>query len=203
MVAKAKAIILAVVAVVAIGLLLFFASPVPEVERGVELLGPVAIGLSALAGIILLGMFIKHIKAIMRSVVANLPSIVTVVAAGALVFMLVYVTWPIEMALKIELLRSVLIASLALVVFASVILVELIRVRGGLMVEPGVSDAGVRKLRALLSRSAILGCLTILAIMVYFVVFEINIFFVAWIFFILQLALLIFPLALARIMVLR
>jgi hypothetical protein len=203
MVKKAKAIILAVVAVVAICLLLFFASPVPEVERGVELIGPIAIALSVLAGIILLGIFIRHIKAIMRSVVANLPSIVTVVAAGELVFMLVYVTWPIEMELKVELLRSVLIASLALVGFASVILVELIRGSVGFVVKPGVSDTGVRKLRALLSRSVVLGCLTILAIMVYFVVFEINIFFVAWIFFILQLALLIFPLALTRIMALR
>lgn len=201
--AKAKAIILAVVAVIAIGLLLFFASPVPEVARGVELLRPMAIALSVLAGIFLLVIFIKYIKAIMRSAAANLPSIVTVVAAGALVFMLVYVTWPIEMALKVELLRSVLIASLALVVFASVMLVELICGSGGLLVKPGVSGAGVRQLRGLLSRSAILGCLTVLAIMVYFVVFEINIFFVAWIFFILQLALLIFPLALVRIMVPR
>ena len=200
---KAKVIILAVVAVVAVGLLLFFASPVPEVERGVGLLRPIGIGLSALAGIILLVIFIKRIKAIIRSVVDNLPSIITVVAAGALVFMLVYVTWPIEMAMKVELLRSVLIASLALVGFASVILVELIRGNGGFIVKLGVSDLGIRKLRALLSRSAVLGGLTILAIMVYFVVFEINIFFVAWIFFILQLALLIFPLAFARIMVLR
>jgi len=203
MVKKAKVIILAVVAVVAVGLLLFFASPVPEVERGVGLLRPIAIGLSAMAGIILLGIFIKRIKAIIRSVVDNLPSIITVVAAGALVFMLVYVTWPIEMAMKVELLRSALIASLALVGFASVILVELIRGNGGFIVKLGVSDLGIRKLRALMSRSAVLGGLTILAIMVYFVVFEINIFFVAWIFFILQLALLIFPLAFARIMVLR
>ncbi len=199
--ARAKAIILAVVVVVVMGLLLFFASPVPEVEGGGELLRPVVIGLSALAGIVLLGVCIRYIKAIMRSVLANLPSIVAVVAAGALVFMLVCVTWPIEVALKVELLRSILIASLALVVFASVMLVELIHGRGDFVVKAGVSDTGVRKLRALLSRSVILGCLTVLAIMVYFVVFEINIFFVAWIFFILQLALLIFPLALARIMV--
>jgi hypothetical protein len=203
MVTKAKAIMLAVVAVVAIGLLLFFASPVPEVEREVELLGPMVIGLSVLAGVILLGIFIKHIKTITRSVVANLPSIVTVVAAGALVFMLVYATWPIEMAMKVELLRSVLITSLVLVGFASVMLVEFIRGSAGFVVKPGVSDTGIRKLRALLSRSVVLGCLTILAIMVYFVVFEINIFFVAWIFFILQLALLILPLALTRIMALR
>ena len=200
---KAKAIILAIVAVIITGGLLYFASPAPVTEKGIEILRPLYIVLSALAVVILLVAFIKYIKAIKRSVVDNLPSIVTVIAAGALIFILTYFSWPIEIAMKVELLWSVLAASLVLVVFISIILIKLIRGSGGLPEKLGISDIGIRKLKAFTYCSAAFGCLTVVAIAVYFIIGEINLFFVAWVFFILQLGLLVFSLIFARIIVFR
>lgn len=200
---KAKAIVLALVAGITVGLLFFLGSPVPEMEKGIGPLQPVYIVLSALAGIILLVIFVKYFKAIMRSVVDNLRSIITIVVAGVLVFMLVYVSWPVEIAMKVELLRSVFIASLALVGFVTVIPVRLIRSDGDFSAKLGISDIGIKNLRTAIYRSAALGCLAILAIVLYFIIDEINLFFIAWLFFILQLGLLIFPLIFARIIVFR
>ncbi|MGB2876415.1 MAG: hypothetical protein WBB97_00050 [Dehalococcoidales bacterium] len=200
---KAKAIILAIVVVIVTGGLLYFASPAPATEKGIGILRPLYIVLSALAVIILLVAFIKYIKAIKRSVVDNLPLIAAVIAAGALIFILTYFSWPVEIAMKVELLWSVLAASLALVVFISVILVELIRGNGGLAEKLGISDIGIRKLKTFIYRSAAFGCLTVAAIVVYFIIDGINIFFIAWILFILQLGLLVFPLIFARIIVFR
>jgi len=200
---KAKAIILAIVAVIVTGGLLYFASPAPVTEKGVEILRPLYIVLSALAVVILLVVFIKCIKAIKRSVVDNLSSIVTVIAAGALIFFLTYFSWPIEIAMKVELLWSILAASLVLVVFISIILVKLIRGSGGLPEKLGILDIGIRKLKAFSYCSAALGCLTVVAIAVYFIIGEINLFFIAWVFFILQLGILVFSLIFARIIVFR
>lgn len=200
---KAKAIILAIVAVIVTGGLLYFASPAPVTEKGVEILRPLYIVLSALAVVILLVVFIKYIKAIKRSVVDNLSSIVTVIAAGALIFFLTYFSWPIEIAMKVELLWSILAASLVLVVFISIILVKLIRGSGGLPEKLGISVIGIRKLKAFSYCSAALGCLTVVAIAVYFIIGEINLFFIAWVFFILQLGILVFSLIFARIIVFR
>lgn len=200
---KAKAIILAIVAVIVTGGLLYFASPAPVMEEGIETLRPLYIVLSALAVVILLVAFIKYIKAIKRSVVDNFPSIVTVIAAGALIFILIYFSWPVEIAMKVELLWSVLAASLVLVVFISIILIKLIWGSGGLPEKLGISDIGIRKLKAFIYRSTAFGCLTVVAIAVYFIISEINLFFIAWVFFILQLGLLIFSLISARIIVFR
>ena len=200
---KAKAITLAIVAVIVTGGLLYFASPAPATEKGIGILRPLYIVLSALAVIILLVAFIKYIKAVRRSVVDNLPSIVAVIAAGALIFFLTYFSWPIEMAMKVELLWSVLAASLVLVVFVSIILIELIRGSRDLTEKLEISDIGIRKLKTFIYRSAAFGCLTVVAIAVYFIIGEINIFFIAWILFILQLGLLVFPLIFARIIVFR
>lgn len=200
---KAKAIILAIVAVIVTGGLLYFASPAPVMEEGIETLRPLYIVLSALAVVILLVAFIKYIKAIKRSVVDNFPSIVTVIVAGALIFILIYFNWPVEIAMKVELLWSVLAASLVLVVFISIILIKLIWGSGGLPEKLGISDIGIRKLKAFIYRSTAFGCLTVVAIAVYFIISEINLFFIAWVFFILQLGLLIFSLISARIIVFR
>jgi hypothetical protein len=197
---KAKVILLGLVAIIIIGGLLFFAGPAPEVEEGVGPLQPVYIVLAALAGIILLAVFIINIKTIMRSAVAGFPSIIAVVVAGALVFILVYVSWPVEIEMKAELLRAVLIASLALVAFVGVI-IRLIRGDVDLNVKLGISDIGITKLKTFIYRSAALGCLALVAIVVYFISGETNLFFIAWLFFTLQLGLLIFPLMLARIMI--
>ena len=198
-----KAVIRITIAVVVVGVLLYFMGSAPETGEGIETLGTIGIGLSALAGIILLVIFIEYFKAIMRSVVDNLTSIITVVGAGVLVFMLVYVSWPVEIAMKVKLLRSVFIASLALVGFVTVIPVRLIRSDGDFSAKLGISDIGIKNLRTAIYRSAALGCLAILAIVLYFIIDEINLFFIAWLCFILQLGLLIFPLIFARIIVFR
>ena len=200
---KAKSILLGLVAIIIIGGLLLFAGPAPEVEMGIGPLQPVYIVLAALAGMALLAIFIINIKTIMRSAVAGLPSIIAVVVAGALVFILVYVSWPVEIAMKVELLRSVLIASLALLGFVGIMLIKLIRGDGDLSVKLGISDIGIAKLRAFIYRSAALGCLTLVAIAVYFITDEVNLFFIAWLFFILQLGLLISPLLFSRIIIFR
>jgi len=197
---KAKAILLGLVAIIIIGGLLLFAGPAPEVEKGIGPLQPVYIVLAVLAGMALLAIFIINIKTIMRSAVAGLPSIIALVVAGALVFILVYVSWPVEIEMKAELLRSVLIASLALVAFVGII-IRLIRGDVDLNVKLGISEIGITKLKTFIYRSAALGCLALVAIVVYFISGETNLFFIAWLFFILQLGLLIFPLMFARIMI--
>jgi hypothetical protein len=151
---KAKAILIAVIAVIVIGGLLLFASPAPQIEKGIGPLQPVFIGLSALVGVILLVIFIKNIRAIIRSAAAGLASVITVI------------------------------------------------VTGGLDAKLGISDAGMAKFRTFILRSAALGCLALVAIVVYFLTDEVNLFFIAWLFFILQLGLLVFPLIFARIMIL-
>ena len=198
---KAKVILLGLVTVIVIGGLLLFASPAPEMKKGIGPLKPVIIALSALAGLILLVIFLKNIRAIIRSAAAGLPSIITVVVAGGLVLILVYVSWPAEIAMKVELLRSVLVASLALAGFVGIMPIKLIRGDGDLSVKLGISDTGITKLRNFILRSAALGCLTLVAIVVYFITDEVNLFFIAWLFFILQLGLLIFPLILARVII--
>lgn len=104
--------------------------------------------------------------------------------------------------MKIELLRSVFIASLALVGFVTVIPVRLIRDEG-FSTKLGISDIGIKKLRSSIYRSAALGCLAIVAIVLYFILNEINLFFTAWLLFILQLGLLIFSLKFARVIIFR
>ena len=197
---KAKVILLGSVTVIIIGGLLFFGGPTPEAERGTGTLKPVHIVLAALAGVALLAIFVANIKKITRAVVAGLPSIIAVIVAGGLVFLLVFVSWPAEVEMKRELSWSVLIASLALVAFV-VVIIRIVRGDADLGVKLGISDAGITKLKTFSYRSAALGCLALGAIVVYLMVGEINLFFIAWLFFILQLGLLVFPLMLARVMI--
>jgi hypothetical protein len=198
-----KNIISAVIIVIAVGVLLFFAGPSPEKEEGIKLLRLGSIVLSALAGIILLVVLVKYSKAIIRSIITNLPSVIAVTAAGLFACILFFVDWPVEIMMKVELLRSVLIASLALVGFVSIILIESIRGNGDFTERFGISSKGINKFKGFLGQSIFFGCLAILAILVYFVIYEINTIYMAWIFFLLQLALLIIPLLFAKIIVLR
>jgi len=200
---KAKAILIVLAAVIVSGGLLIFASPAPQIEKGIGPLKPVFIGLSALVGVILLVIFVKNIRAIIQATAAGLASVITIVVAGGLVLVLVYVSWPAEIALKADLLRSVLIASLVLLGFVSFMFIRLIRGGGDLSAKLGISDAGMAKFGIFILRSAALGCLTLLAIVVYFLTDEVNLFFIAWLFFILQLGLLVFPLIFSRIMIFR
>ncbi len=151
----------------------------------------------------MLVVFIKYVKGIERSVVDSLPSIVTIGVAGVVIFVLAYFDWPIEIVMKVEMLWSVLAASLVLVTFISIILTGLISGDGGLAEKLEISDVGVRKLKAFICRSAALGCLAVLAVAAYFIVGEINLFFIAWILFTLQLGLLVFPLIFTGIIVFR
>ena len=198
-----KNIVVTVAVVIIVGLILFFPSPDSEMERGIGSLQLGYIVLSVLAGIILLVMFIKYFQAIKRFVLTDFPSIITIAVAGALVFMLVHISWPVEIAMKAELLWSVLVASLALAGFVTVISLRLIRGDEDFRTKLGISEVGMKNLRTFICRSAALGCLTILAVVLYFIIGEANLFFIAWLFFILQLGLLIFPLISARIMVFR
>jgi len=200
---KAKSIILTIIVVISVGGLLFFASPAPETEKGIELLRYIYIVLAALAGIILLVILIKYIKAIIRSITGNLPSVIAAVAAGLLAYILFFFDWPAEIAMKIELLKSVLLASLALVGFVSIMLIELIHGNEDLTGKLGMSHSKIKKLKVQLCCSIAFGCSAILVIMVYFILFDINIIYVAWILFLLQLLLLILSLLFAKIMVLR
>jgi hypothetical protein len=198
-----KNIVVTVAVVIIVGLILFFPSPDSEMERGIGSLQLGYIVLSVLAGVILLVMLIRYFQAIKRLVLTDFPSIVTIAAAGALVFMLVHISWPVEIAMKAEFLWSVLVASLALAGFVAVIPLRLIRGEGDFRAKLGISEIGMENLRTFLYRSAALGCLTILAIVLYFIIGEANLFFIAWLLFILQLGLLISPLIFARIMVFR
>ena len=200
---KAKAVVLAIFAVVVMGGLLYFASPAPVIESGIRILRPLYIALSTLAALILLVVFTKYGKAIRRLVADGLPSMVVIIAAGVLFFILTYFDWPIEVAMKAEMLWSVMTASLVLAAFVSVILTGMICGDGGLAEKLGISDTGIRHLKAFICRSAIFGCLTVVAVAAYFIVGEINLFFIAWILFVLQLGLLVFPLVFARITVFR
>ena len=203
MVKKAKSIILTIIIVILVGGLLFFASPAPETEEGPELLRYVYIASSALAGIVILVILIKYSGAIIRSVTGNLPPAIAFVAAGLLAYTLFFFDWPAEIAMKIELLKSVLIASLTLAGFVSVMLIDLIRSSDGSSGKPGISNSRIKKLRAQLCCSVALGCSAVLVTVVYFIVSGINIIYAAWILFSLQWLLLILSLLFARIMVLR
>ncbi|HEY50427.1 MAG TPA: hypothetical protein G4O20_01310 [Dehalococcoidia bacterium] len=196
-------IILAIVITITIGALLFFAGPPPEREGEVKLLQLVSNILSALAGIILLALFVKYNKAIIRSIITNLPLVIVVIVAGLFASIIFFGDWPVEIMMKVELLQSVLIATSALAGFVVIILPEMVRNNSGSNVKLGISDIRTKKLRVLICQSVTSGCFTILAIMVYFVIYEINIVYMAWVFFILQLALLIIPLLFARIIVLH
>jgi len=198
-----KNIISAVIIVIAVGALLFFASPAPEKGEGIEQLRLIAIVISALAGIVTLAFFVIHIRTIARLVVTNLPLVITAVIAGLLVFILVYFDWPAEIVMKSELLQSVLFASLLLVGFVSIIVVESIRGNGDFTERIGITGKGINKLKVFLGQSISLGCLTILAIMVYFVIYEPKLFYIVWVLFIMQLSLLIFPILFTRIAILR
>ena len=197
-----KNIISAVIIVIAVGALLFFASPAPEKGEGIEQLRLIAIVISALAGIAILTFFIIHIRTIVRLAVTNLPLVITAVIAGLLVFILVYFDWPAEIVMKLELLQSVLFASLLLVGFVTVILIESI-LGDDFTEKVGISSSAVQKFKVFLGQSISLGCLTTLVIMVYFVIYEMSIFYIAWILFVMQLSLLILPILFTKIAVLR
>jgi hypothetical protein len=201
MMKNTRNIILASIITIVVFVLLYFAEPAPGKGKSYELLRLVF--LSSLAAVIPLFIIVKYIKFIIRFAIANLPLVIAVLVAGLLISLLIFIDWPLEIAMKVELLRCVLITSLTLVGFAYIILIELARGRGDFDKEHLISGARIRPPRIFICFSMVLGSFAILASIVYFVIFDRNVIYLAWILFIMQLVLLILSLIFARIITLR
>ena len=114
-----------------------------------------------------------------------------------------FINWSLGIEYKINLLRSLLIASTALVGFSVIFLARVLRDYEILIKESGVSEKRMKNCRVFVSWSIIIGCISILAVLFYFITYEISLITVVWILFILQLELLILPLIFARVIVFR
>ena len=125
------------------------------------------------------------------------------IAIGALASIAYFINWPLGILYKIDLLRSVLIASTALVGFAGVFLIKIIQDGEIFVKEFGMSEKRMKNCRIFISWSIITGCLAILAVLFYFITYEIPFIVVTWLLFILQLELFIFPLIFAKVIVFR
>jgi len=122
---------------------------------------------------------------------------------GAWALIAVFIDWWVGIEHKINLLRSLLIASTALVGFTGIFLTKIIRDNENFVKKIGMSESRMKACRLFLSWSIIIGCLAILAVMFYFIAYEISLIVAAWVFFILQLELFILPLVFARIVIFR
>jgi len=122
---------------------------------------------------------------------------------GAWALIAVFIDWWVGIEHKINLLRSLLIASTALVGFTGIFLTKIIRDNENFVKKIGMSESRMKACRLFLSWSIIIGCLAILAVMFYFIAYEISLIIVAWVFFIVQLELFILPLVFARIVIFR
>lgn len=125
------------------------------------------------------------------------------IAIGAWGLIAVYIYWPVGMEYKISLIRSLLIASTALVGFTGIFLIKIIRDGERFVREFGMSERRIKNLRVFVSWSVIVGFLAILAVMFYFITYEIPLIIVAWVLFIVQLELFILPLVFSKIIIFR
>ncbi len=132
-----------------------------------------------------------------------LRMLLALIAIGAWGLIALYVYWPAGIEHKINLLRSLLIASTALVGFSGIFLIKIIRDGERFVREFGMSEKRIKTLRIFVSWSVIIGFLAILAVMFYFITYEIALIIVAWVFFIGQLELFILPLIFSRILAFR
>lgn len=122
---------------------------------------------------------------------------------GGWALIAVFINWPLGIEYKISLLRSILIASTALVGFSVIFLIKVIRDYEILVKEFRVSDKRMKNCRIFLSWSIIIGCIAILVVLFYFITYEISLISAAWILFVLQLELFIFPLIFTKVIVFR
>jgi hypothetical protein len=129
--------------------------------------------------------------------------ILVLIAIGAWGLIALYLYWPVGMEYKVDLLRSLLIASTALVGFSGIFLIKIIRDGEKFVRELGMSEKRVKNTRIFVSWSVLIGFLAILAVMFYFIVYEIPLIMAAWVFFIVQLELFILPLIFSRILAFR
>lgn len=126
-----------------------------------------------------------------------------IVALGAWGLIAAYIYWPAGIEYKINLLRSLLVASTVLVGFAAIFLFKTISEGERLVRERGISERKMKNLRLFLSWSVIAGFLAILAIMFYFISYEMSLIILAWVLFIIQLELFVLPLIFTRIIAFR
>ena len=126
-----------------------------------------------------------------------------IIAIGAWGLIAVYICWPAGIEYKISLLRSLLVASTALVGFAAIFLLKTIIEGERFVRELSISEKKMKNLRIFLSWSVIIGFLAILAVMFYFISYEISLIMLAWILFILQLESFVLPLIFTKIITFR
>ena len=129
--------------------------------------------------------------------------LLVLIAIGAWALIALYIYWPAGIEYKIDLLRSLLIASTALVGFSGIFLIKIIRDGERFVRELGMSEKRIRNLRIFVSWSVIIGFLAILATMFYFLTYELSLIIVAWVFFMVQLELFILPLIFSKILAFR
>ena len=126
-----------------------------------------------------------------------------IIAIGAWGLIAVYIYWPAGIEYKIDLLRSLLVASTALVGLTTIFLFKTISEGERLVRELSISERKMKNLRIFLSWSVITGFLAILAVMFYFISYEISLIILAWILFILQLEMFVLPLLFTKIIAFR
>jgi len=126
-----------------------------------------------------------------------------IVAVGAWGLIAVYICWPAGIEYKINLLRSLLVASTALMGFTAILLFKTISEGERFVRELSISEKKMKNLRIFLSWSVIIGFLAILAVMFYFISYEISLIILAWVLFILQLESFVLPLIFTKIISFR
>ena len=126
-----------------------------------------------------------------------------IIAIGAWGLIALYIYWPAGIEYKINLLRSLLVASTALVGFTAIFLFKTISEGERFVRELSISEKKMKNLRIFLSWSVIIGFLAILAVMFYFISYEISLIILAWVLFILQLESFVLPLLFTKIVAFR
>jgi len=138
-----------------------------------------------------------------RALEILLKTLLVLVALGAWGLIALYIYWPAGTEYKINLLRSLLIASTALVGFTAIFLIKIVREGERLVREFGISEKRMKNLRIFISWSVIIGFVSIVAVMFYFVMYEVFLITVAWVAFVVQLELYVLPLIFSRILTFR
>ncbi len=138
-----------------------------------------------------------------RTIEVLARALLIIVAVGVWGLIALYIYWPAGIEYKINLLRSLLVASAALMGFIAIFLFKTISEGERFVREQGISEKKMKNLRIFLSWSAIASFLAILVIMFYFISYEMSLIIVAWVQFIIQLELFVLPLIFTRIIAFR
>ena len=122
---------------------------------------------------------------------------------GGWALIAIFINWPLGIEYKINLLRSLLIASTFMVGLTSIFLVKMIQHGENFVKKFGMSEKRLKNCQIFLSWSIIAGCLAILAVMLYFISYEISLIVAVWVLCILQLELVILPLIFSGVIIFR